>query len=320
MNNKVNYTAIGISVIFSIFLMLGFSYWLLKPSDEMTMKIYNIHFSESVLGLNIDAPIKYNGISVGKVTKLRINPANMQQVEVQISIFKTTPINTSTTAKLTSQGITGLSFINLSVSDVLADEIKIVDGQKYPSIKTIPSLYSKLENSFASVTGKLSNTLLRTNELLNKDNQEQVSKLLENSAILMGKINTLLDDKTIKNFQETALNLNILSTKMNKIMPKTEKFLLNSVEWENKVSNSFNSITKSYIDISESMTAFKGSIQNGDFNLKDMTSDLIPTMNNTFLELQQLSIKLENAIEKYERSPADVLYRREEITKGPGEK
>jgi len=68
------------------------------------------------------------------------------------------------------------------------------------------------------------------------------------------------------------------------------------------------------------MTAFKGSIQNGDFNLKDMTSDLIPTMNNTFLELQQLSIKLENAIEKYERSPADILYRREEITKGPGEK
>jgi phospholipid/cholesterol/gamma-HCH transport system substrate-binding protein len=320
MNNKVNYTAIGISVIFSIFLILGFSYWLLKPSHEKTMRTYNIYFDESVLGLNIDAPIRYNGISVGKVTKLQINPSNMQQVEVQISIFKNTPINTSTTAKLTSQGITGLSFINLSVSDVLAKEIKLQNGEKYPVIKTIQSMYSKLEDSFGSVTDKLSNTLLKTNELLNKENQKQVAKILENSALLMGKINTLLDDETIKNFQQTALNMNTLSDKMNKLMPKTEKFLQNSVEWEDKVSNSFNSITTSYMAISESMTAFKSSIKNGDFNLKDMTSDLIPTMNNTFLELQQLSIKLENAIEKYERSPADVLYKREEITKGPGEK
>jgi phospholipid/cholesterol/gamma-HCH transport system substrate-binding protein len=168
MNNKVNYTAIGISVIFSIFLILGFSYWLLKPSHEKTMRTYNIYFDESVLGLNIDAPIRYNGISVGKVTKLQINPSNMQQVEVQISIFKNTPINTSTTAKLTSQGITGLSFINLSVSDVLAKEIKLQNGEKYPVIKTIQSMYSKLEDSFGSVTDKLSNTLLKTNELLNK--------------------------------------------------------------------------------------------------------------------------------------------------------
>ena len=115
MNNKVNYTLVGSLVFIGITLMLVFTYWLLKPSSEQEVRKYNIYFNESVLGLNIDAPVKYRGISVGKVTHLKINPNNSEQVEVLVTILKTTPIKTDTVARLTAQGITGLSYINLSM-------------------------------------------------------------------------------------------------------------------------------------------------------------------------------------------------------------
>ena len=136
MNNKVNYTLIGFLVLLGFFFIGLFTYWLMQPSSEEEVRKYSIHFDESVLGLNIDAPVKYRGISVGKVTSLRINPANMEQVDVLITILKTTPIKEDTVAKLTAQGITGLSYINLSMGSQNAKELTIKEDEEYPIIKT----------------------------------------------------------------------------------------------------------------------------------------------------------------------------------------
>jgi len=87
MNNKVNYTLIGISVLLGLTVMFGFAYWMLKPSSAQETQKYLIYFDESVLGLNLDAPVKYRGITVGKVIRLRINPKNTEQVEVLVDIL-----------------------------------------------------------------------------------------------------------------------------------------------------------------------------------------------------------------------------------------
>jgi len=346
MNNKVSYTFVGIFVLISILLMLFFSYWLMKSSNEKEMQRYNVRFEESILGLNIDAPVKYRGISVGKVLKLSINLNNSEQVEVLISILKSTPIASNTVAKLTSQGITGLSYINLSIGNTDAKPLLLKEGEKYLLIKTIPSLYNKLELTFGSVSDNLSTTLLKTqellsdenqkqfslllantanfmdkiNDILNLDNQKQISLLLKNTASLMLKMDRLLDDKTIKNLQESMRNLNQASAKLDLIMPKVDKFLNNSIKWEDKISTSFASITSSYFKISSAMEEFKKAVSSGEFNIKDISSDFIPNMNNTFVEIQQLMIKLEEAINQYERSPGDMIFKQEEIKKGPGEK
>ncbi|MCK4973784.1 MAG: MCE family protein, partial [Sulfurimonas sp.] len=226
--------------------MLGFGYWLLKPSDDLEMQKYIIHFDESVLGLNLDAPVKFRGISVGKVVRLRINPNNSEQVEVLADILKTTPIKSSTVAKLTSQGITGLSYINLTLGDNNAPALQTQNGEEYPIIKTIPSLLIKLEKTFGDVSSNLSKTLASTKELLNEENQKEITLLLKNSAIFMSKMNSLLDENTINNFQSTMKNLNSTTKKLDKMMPRVEKFLNNSVEWEDKVSDAFKSIMGSY--------------------------------------------------------------------------
>ena len=145
MNNKVNYTVVGFMVLFGLSLMIGFSYWLLKPSAEAEIKRYLIRFDESVLGLNIDSPVKYRGISVGKVSKLEINKKNSEQIEVTVTILKSTPIKTDTNAKLTAQGITGLTYINLSMGSHISDTLKAKEYEIYPVIKTTPSFFENFD-------------------------------------------------------------------------------------------------------------------------------------------------------------------------------
>jgi phospholipid/cholesterol/gamma-HCH transport system substrate-binding protein len=67
------------------------------------------------------------------------------------------------------------------------------------------------------------------------------------------------------------------------------------------------------------MELFKKALQSGDFNIKEMTSDILPSMNNTLLDMQNLIIKIEETLNKHERSPSDIILMQEEIKKGPGE-
>ncbi|MEA1955928.1 MAG: MlaD family protein [Campylobacterota bacterium] len=319
MNNKVNYGLVGFIVLVGMFLMFVFSYWLLKPSDELQMKKYIIHFDESVLGLNIDAPVKYRGIDVGKVIKLSINPKNTEQIEALIDISKTTPVKEDTLAKLTSQGITGLSYINLSLGKNTTPELKVFGDNKYPIIKTTPSLFAKLESSFSDVTEGFSDTLIKTNRLLNNENQKQFSLVLKETASFMQNMNKLLDDEMIENLQNSAKNLDSTTAKLDVMIPYIDKFIESSITWEDNISNSFSSIMESYLGIKSSMDEFKRAMSSGEFNIKEITNDTIPIINNAMLEMQALMIKVEDSLNKYDRSPSDILFRQEEIKKGPGE-
>jgi phospholipid/cholesterol/gamma-HCH transport system substrate-binding protein len=320
LNNRVNYTFVGFLVLFGLALMLGFTYWLLKPTAENETTKYYIHFDESVLGLNIDSPVKYRGITVGKVISLKINPKNTAQVEVLIDILKSTPIKSDTVAKLTSQGITGLSYINLSLGDNGAPPLIAKKGEQYPVIKTEPSFFERFEKSLGTVSTKLSKTLSGTEKLLNDENQKHIALILQRSALFMDKMDKFLDDDSMKNFQSSMKNFESATKKLDKMMPKIDNFIDKSMAWEDKISGSFASIMNSYLGIRSSMDEIKRAVASGEFNIKDIAGDVVPTLNNTLLEMQQLMIKLENTLQQYDRSPSDILYKKEIIKKGPGER
>jgi len=320
MNNRVNYAIVGILVIIAMSLMMAFTYWLVKPEVSSDVRKYTIYFDESVLGLNIDAPVKYRGISVGKVKVLEINPKNSEQVKVTISVLKSTPIKSDTVAKLTAQGITGLTYINLSMGKHNTKSLKLQENEKYAVIKTVPSFFENFEKSLGSVSTRLSSTLGLTEELLGAENQAQMALLLRHSASVMHRMDLLLDDETIKHIHSSAKNMDEFSQKLNKMMPDIDNFLQKSVKWEDDIATSFASITTSYIGITASMDEIKRAIASGEFNLQDISADVIPTMNNTFLQMQELMIQFEGALKQYNDSPSDILYKKEAIKKAPGEK
>ena len=319
MNNKVNYTLVGFLVLLGIFMMLGFGYWMLKPSAEEKTQKYLIYFNESVFGLNINAPVKYRGIRVGEVSELKINPHNTEQVQVTVDIDKSTPIKEDTVAKLTAQGITGLSYINLTLGSNNAPPLRSKEGQKYPVIKSVPSFFEHFEKSLGSVSSHLTLSLLRIEQLLDETNQKNFKKLLSDSSYTMSRVGKLLDDKTIQHLQNTIKNLDNFTYKLDKVMPKVDDFIDKSIAWENHISESLGSIMTSYLTIKSSMAEIERAIASGEFNVKAITADLIPTMNNTLYDTQELMNRIDQFLKHYERSGSDVLYKKQEIKKAPGE-
>lgn len=321
MNNKVNYTFVGSIVLAILVAMIFAIYWLMKPSDESKQKNYLIYFNESVSGLNINSPVKYRGVNVGKVEEIHISSKNTQEIEVLVSIIATTPIKESTVATLNAQGITGLVFIDLSLGDQNSADLVQGANDKYPVIHSKPSLFQRFEHSVGSMTEKLSGTLDGTNALLKEQNQKSITMTLQESQEFMRKMNLLLDEKSIAHLHSTMEHLDNITTKMDtQMMPKMDQLMDKSGHFADTVSVSMASVASSYQVIQGSMAEFRRAIKDGEFNVKDISKGTVSNLNTSLGALQDVMLQLESILKKYEDSPNDMLFKKQEIKKGPGEK
>ena len=321
MNNRTNYALVGAFVLVGFISISIFVYWLVRPSDELEMKKYAIYFNESVLGLNLDAPVKYRGITVGKVVKLGINPKNTEQVRVVISVDKNTPIKTSTVAKLTSQGITGLSYINLSLGDKNSPLLtKAPPGEEYPVIKSVPSLFESIQTSVGTLYSKLSKTLESVDKTLNETNQKELTRLLQESSEFFARLNRTLDDATIESIHASSRHIEGITKQLDATMPKVDGLIQNSVEWEKETQEAFEKIVVSYLNIQKTSDAIGDAVRRGDFDLRSITNEFMPALNKSLNTLNGVLSEFRSTIREYKKSPRDILFKESQVKKAPGER
>jgi phospholipid/cholesterol/gamma-HCH transport system substrate-binding protein len=76
--------------------------------------LYRAVMDESVAGLNLNAPVKFNGVDVGKVRVIELDHANPNRVNLLFAIERGTPVREDTIAVLKTQGLTGIAYVELS--------------------------------------------------------------------------------------------------------------------------------------------------------------------------------------------------------------
>src|SRR5690606_17854416 len=93
--------------------VFGFVYWLNNTGGLGERAVYTIRFENTVSGLLTGAAVQFNGIRVGEVTELRLNPENARQVLATIAVTPDTPIRADTHVGLDFQGLTGVPVVTL---------------------------------------------------------------------------------------------------------------------------------------------------------------------------------------------------------------
>jgi len=113
METRAPYALIGFFVLAAVAGVLGFLYWLHNTGGLGERIVYRVRFENTVSGLLTGAPVLFNGIRVGEVTGLRLDPGNPRQVIATIGVVSTTPVRTDTQAGLEYQGLTGVPVVSL---------------------------------------------------------------------------------------------------------------------------------------------------------------------------------------------------------------
>jgi phospholipid/cholesterol/gamma-HCH transport system substrate-binding protein len=181
METKANYVLIGaFTLAISIFGLL-FALWAANWSSEREWNNYRIVFNEAVTGLFDGGSVRYNGITVGTIQALRLAPNDPRKVIADVRINAETPIKVDTHAKISQDGLTGPTFIQLSGGSPNAALLVPGDRDERPVIATEPSALQNI----ADTANRL---VTRMDQVLSDENVRRISASLDNIEKLTGSV------------------------------------------------------------------------------------------------------------------------------------
>lgn len=166
MEEKVNYIVVGFFVLVLGTALIGGVLWLSSgKSYGKSYDIYQTYMKESVAGLNLNASVRYRGVEVGRVKRIALAPGNVELVQVTLAIESGTPVKVDTVAVLSTQGLTGIAFVDLTGGSRNAPTLEASAGEEYPIISTGPSLMVRLDASLIDAAHTLRNAARLSEEL-----------------------------------------------------------------------------------------------------------------------------------------------------------
>ena len=199
METRANYVLIGLFTIAVACGAAGFVYWFSNLNDSGAKAIYRVVFEGSVSGLRVGSAVLFNGLRVGDVTRVAINPQNPEQVLATVSVDQNTPVQSDTRVGLTFQGLTGIASVAMQGGS--GERVTAKDGM-LPTLKADPA-------SSQDVTGAARQLLSRVDKLV-VDNQTALAATLRNLEAVTGTLQTTLD-RNSKHIDRIVAGLDNLS-------------------------------------------------------------------------------------------------------------
>jgi len=168
---------VGLLVVVGVVLLFGLV-WFLGANQIGHGTLFESYFSESVQGLDVGAPVKYRGVSIGRVTDTglvsavyggtrALDPAQRTSrlvfVRFEIDTARIGRVPDTPTAvqlglrvRLASQGLTGLSYLELDFADPKRYPELVVPWQpRYAYIPSMPSTLTQVQDAAQAVLSKL---------------------------------------------------------------------------------------------------------------------------------------------------------------------
>jgi phospholipid/cholesterol/gamma-HCH transport system substrate-binding protein len=151
--------------------------------NRLTQKwdTYYIVFDDyPVSGLQVGGTVNYQGIKVGRVEDIKIDPQDVLKVKVTINIEPGTPIKDNTEAVLSLVGITGLKAVEIRGG---TNEAKNLKPGSY--IKPGSTMIDDISQRAVSIAEKIDLIAANINDITNQQNRENIAKILSETGMIL---------------------------------------------------------------------------------------------------------------------------------------
>jgi len=308
------FVTIGVSIGLIAVIWIGAFKYFEKGATYVTF------FNESVQGLQVDSAVKYRGVEVGRVEKIRVAPDN-KLIEVVMKINLRGELEREYVAQLKAAGITGIVFIELNRKEPGEPDLSppITFACEYPIVASKPSDISQIVSSVQVIledikkidTAGISNQIKTTLTAIEAtvDNLNGVIGTVE-KALAQGKLEELLMEVknslgTIQHLVSNAENelqgLNLAKTgaHLETTTARIEK-IVSSGEIEKILAEAHETVAK----LNQVIEGLDGMIEGLDRRSVAVTNDIKVTSEN----LKRASESLEMLVERIYASPSDLLF------------
>jgi phospholipid/cholesterol/gamma-HCH transport system substrate-binding protein len=308
MENKAHALAAGIFVALLSLLVLGLAAWLTRQTGVRDP--YEISTKETVTGLQEQAPVRFRGVDVGKVTRIGFDPKVIGNVLVRMDVDRDTPLTTDTFATLSYQGVTGLAFIQLADQGKPAPRLAPND-EVPPRIPLRPGILSRLEEHGEVILQRVEEVTGRVDQLLGDANQKRIADALENISSaanstkqLVGHVDTTLTKKLDPALDQFSVTLRGAQRTVNDIGATAQEFR-QTAQRLNAPGGPLDRVSQGTDALASTMESF--------------STSTLPRLNRVADETTRTVRTLDRAIDQLTENPQMLIYGRGPAQPGPGE-
>jgi phospholipid/cholesterol/gamma-HCH transport system substrate-binding protein len=262
METKASFVLIGAFTLAGILAGFGFLLWLAKVEVDRQYAYYDVLF-DSVSGLSDAGDVRYNGLPVGQVVALNLDPDDPSKVRVRLEVGADTPVKTDTIATLQSQGVTGVSFVSLSGGSPEAER-----AEQGSVIRSESSALQSVLEGAPVLLQKAVLLLEDINSVVNEKNRTAISQILENLASATGRM-----DRALENFETLSGDLGLASREIAGFVGRLDE-LAETTE-------------TALLAATDTLQTAKSSLENADTMIASAKTTL-GTMDETFISVRTL--------------------------------
>lgn len=314
METRVAYAAVGAFVLLFSGLFIALALWLGSSFSQTEYTKYQILTRDSVAGLSVGSAVKFLGVQVGSVADIEL--ANAEEVRITLNVEESTPVKTDTVATIASQGITGLSLIELSggTSGAALLTADPKTGQ-LPTIATRPSLLRRIDVAVNRTLDNVDQVSGQVKAMLNDENQAQLAKILSNLALV-----------TETMAQERAQIAQVLDNSV-RATASADKALARAPEVMNEMNQTLIDVrrmTLSFEQTSKRFGSLSDTLQNATTHTQEeiqlMRRSIQPQINMLLNQSTSTTRAIETLANEINRDPSSLIRGAPVQQPGPGER
>lgn len=276
------------------------SIWWFGGKREVS-KDYVVVTKQNVTGLSPQAQVRYRGIGVGKVLSIDLDPKDVRNILIHISVNEAVPVTRSTTAKIGFQGITGIAHILLEETGRDTAPLQSDDNEP-PRIAMQQSLIEELSEVGGETLRNARDFLISANQVLSPDNRQRIAKTLANLEATTG------------NAQEALAQLRQLLTPENiRLMNSTLRRAEHTAGEAAPFFAEARGLVARLQVASDKFEAALGDPATGG------AGALAPRLNELSAELSVNSRQLNRVLQQLEQAPQSLIFGAPQPAPGPGE-
>jgi phospholipid/cholesterol/gamma-HCH transport system substrate-binding protein len=332
METRANNLLVGSFVLLILVGTAVFFLWLAKFQFDTVFSRYDIHFQGSVSGLKIGSSVELNGILVGEVIDIRIDPEQVENVLVTIEVPAETPVRENTVASLQIKGLTGGITVQLAGGTQDAPALQPKPGEKRAIIASQASSFEQLLEDAPELLQSLQILIGRASALLNEENQASFAQSLRNVSALTGALAARTDDietlfgdaaQTMANLRDASDALKTTAGTIDSTVARTEPEIVGLVDDRRATAKTINTtVSRSEPKVSglvddlrataKTMTQVANEVEalvaENRAPLRDFTGEGLYELTNFLSEARALIDGLNRVTTQVERDPARFIF------------
>jgi phospholipid/cholesterol/gamma-HCH transport system substrate-binding protein len=303
METRANYAAVGAFVLAMVLLAFGAVVWLAGGQINTANARYHIYFSGSVSGLREGATVEYNGVPVGKVEQVRLDPEDVALVQTTIAIDPALVVRKNAVATLQSNLLSGVSFVQISGGTQDAPPLQARGKQRYPVIPSAPSTLASVTASGPELLKKLNDTVDRVGLLLDDQNRQALAESLQNLRVFTAGLAQRNDD-----LAEVAGNARDATAAASKLLVSIDQSYTGPNGIGTRLTTAITDFDKVARNLVDTNKQLQGTIQDVQPGLRGFSQRTLTDVGSLIAETRQLIAGANRVVTTVERDPMSLLF------------